>query len=469
MKSILHFWAIAILLIATSCTKTLEGDILSTVPADSKIIFVADVDAFVKNAGCKVVDGKVTLSSELSKLVEQMNTKDKIRVKQLIAVANLVNLNRIVIFMDSNGKSVITFELTQPELFNSAMIASAKSTNTQDGYTVYTLDGGTVLVTYGNQGWIADSVETVDKCLVAAEQNPASNLGAAYEYLCSDVTAAGIVYVAETDIKAVPIFSFMSQESCGTYLCAMVNLEDNLIEAEVTAISENGNYPDFTQLVGPIDENMLCYIQDNSQFTLATGKPSDFAEVLNFALKELNSYDSFSLSTLSLLGSSLNGGLVLSARPAADARFLFTSPETAWDYVAVANIDADSRSQINTLIGMATLSGSMQVKTDEDWGQDYITYGYRRIYFADIDPYFAVSSSPIMDTNSNIASMDLSDCLAYMNIDIPANSPIREAINSPFGFTANLWLTDCSLKADLKLNGTNSSILKSLVQYAAKQ
>ena len=153
MKHILKFLAIAMLLIVTSCSKTLEGDILSTVPADSKLIFVANVDAIVKNAGCKVVQGKVTLSPELSNLVERMNTKDKIRVKQLIAVANMVNLNRIVIFMDANEKTVITFELTQPELFNSAMIASAKSTDTQDGYTVYTLDSGSVLETYGNQGW----------------------------------------------------------------------------------------------------------------------------------------------------------------------------------------------------------------------------------------------------------------------------------------------------------------------------
>ena len=81
MKHILKFLAIAMLLIVTSCSKTLEGDILSTVPADSKLIFVANVDAIVKNAGCKVVQGKVTLSPELSNLVERMNTKDKIRVK----------------------------------------------------------------------------------------------------------------------------------------------------------------------------------------------------------------------------------------------------------------------------------------------------------------------------------------------------------------------------------------------------
>lgn len=469
MKQVLKFLAIAMLLIATSCSKTLEGDILSTVPADSRLIFVANVDAIVKNAGCKVVQGKVTLSPELSNLVERMNTKDKIRVKQLIAVASMVNLNRIVIFMGTNEKTVITFELTQPELFNSAMIASAKSTDTQDGYTVYTLDSGSVLVTYGNQGWLADSVETVDKCLADAEQNPATNLGAAYEYLCADVTAACIAYVSEQEIKSVPVFSFMSQEPCGTYICAIANLQDNLIEAELTAVTENGEYPDFAQLVSPIDENMLCYIPDEAQVAVAIGKPTESEEIINYALNEFSSYDTSSLSMLSLLGSALNGGLVFAARPAADARFLFTSPETAWDYLAVANIDAESRSQINSLIGMASFSGSMSIETDEDWGQDYISYDYRRIYFADLDPYFAVSSSPIRDTNSRIASEDVSGCLGYVNIDIPANSPIQEAISSPFGFTTNLWLTDSSIKADLRLNGTNSSILKSLIEYASKR
>lgn len=456
MNTVIKTFLCCIILILSGCSKNHDGNILDTVPADAKAVVTADLDAIVKNAGCKVVNGVVTLSPDLQGLVEKMNNHQQLYVKRIIAIASMVNISHIVFYLDNAGSPVLTFELTRPELFNVTLSASAKSYDTEGDYTVYKMKEGGIVATNGTQGWIADDIDTVIRNVNNAQQMPLSTNTAAYEY----------VNYASTVTCALSISDKIVKDKSGNiykHICGVLNLTDNLIEGEFAMIDQEGNNFDATPYIEPIDANIAKLIPDNSQLVIASGKPADMSQILSNATKYADC-DMTTAQIINLLGQAINGSMAVAASPAADSQYLFTSPETAWNASAAVQLDSESMEQILSLASLAALSGGVDIYEDDVTGQQCLDYKSGRIFYGSFDDYFAMSTTPIDETNTGAYAEQLNGSLFTVIANVPYNSPIVKALNIPYGFTVTANVLTDRTNVAIRINGSNSSILKSAIE-----
>lgn len=456
IKSLVAAALVLIVIITNSCSKTLEEDILTTIPSEARLVVVANADAIVKNAGCKVVDGVVTLSPELEKLVEKLDSRQKFHVKQFIAIANMVKTDRIVFFVDESGNPICTFELQNPELFNISLTASSKSTTREAGYTVYKQRNGGIIATDGNQGWFAQDVEVVKSAVEsAAESNYAAN-GAVYDVLCDEATITYCLKMSEAlakDENGNPI----------DYLCGNVSLTDNLIEAEFQQMNRSGKKYSVSRIMERIDPEIAKYIPDNAQGLVAIGKIKEVKACVD-ALRDFRVADPSELQMLQLIGSGISGSAAISVTPAADSNSLFNDPLSSWDITGAVQLSEESVSQISSLIDMASLAYGINVITDEETGQQCIEYGSGKVFYNQYDTTIVASNVPLKEPTTSVYTDKFAECYALVSADVPYDSQLVRAMKIPYGFTVKAYLYDDKLSLEARINGSKSSILKSLVE-----
>ena len=101
---------------------------------------------------------------------------------------------------------------------------------------------------------------------------------------------------------------------------------------------------------------------------------------------------------------------------------------------------------------------------DDVTGQRCIDYMYGKVYYDNFDNYLAVSTSPVSDANTGVYAPDFNNCYAAFIANIPYNSSFTKAYRLPYGFSINAILLKDNLSVTIRVNGSNSSILKSLIE-----
>ncbi|MGM9843733.1 MAG: hypothetical protein ACI30S_05865, partial [Muribaculaceae bacterium] len=408
-----------------------------------------------KNAGCKVVDGVVTLSPELEKLVEKLDGRQKFKVKQFIAIANMVKTDRIVFFVDGFGNPICTFELQNPELFNISLTASSKSTTRQDGYTVYKQKNGGIIVTDGNQGWFAQDVDVVKSAVESAEVSNYTTNGAVYDILCDEATITYCVKMPEAfakDVNRNPI----------DYLCGNVTLTDNLIEAEFQQMNRSGKKYSMSRIMERIDPEIAKYIPDNAQGLVAIGNIKELKAWVDL-LRDFGAVDPTELQVLQFIGG-IMGTVAISVTPTTDSSCLFNDPLSSWDITGAVQLSEESVSRISSLIDLASLAYGVNVITDDETGQQCIEYGTGKVFYNQYDTTIVASNVPLNVPTSGVYAEKFAECYAIVSADVPYDSQLVRAMKIPYGFTVKAYLYDDKLSLEARINGSKSSVLKSLVE-----
>lgn len=456
MSKITKIYLICIILILTGCNNNLDKDLLETVPADANFVSVTNIDAIVKNAGCKVVNGVITLSPEIQKLVDETDSKNRAIIKQLIAIASTIDISRVVMFSDNDNSQIVTFQITQPELFNTAMKVSAKGISNDDDYTVYELENFGIVATNENQGWIAESIDKIKDSVKNSKKNPFSKNEAAYKTLDNSSTFCCALNISRNNITDA------SNDVC-QFLCNNTTLNDNSIESTFTILNDKGNSIDISPYISPIEADIAKFLPDNSQVVLAIGKLQNANKATDF-LVNTGGMDFQQAQILSLVMKALDGPVAIGANPASDGEALYTDPLNSWDITAAAKFDSQSLDQIMSFINMATLSDGVSVYNDDMTGQKCIDYINGKVYYDNFDNYLAISTSPVSDANTGVYATEFNDCYAALCVNIPYNSPFTKVYNIPYGFSINANLLKDSLNVTVRVNGSKSSILKSLIE-----
>lgn len=456
MNRITKIYLSCLILLLAGCSNNLDKDLLDTVPADTKFIAVTNLDAIVKNAGCKVVNGVITLSPEIQKLVDETDAKNQVVVKRLIAMASAIDISRIVTFTDNANSQIVTFQITKPELFNTAMQVSVKNIRSDDDFTVYTLDNFGIIATNENQGWIAESIDKIKDCVKSSEKNPFSKNVAAYKVLENSSAFNCAINIRDKNITD-------STNSLCQFLCNSTTLNDNSIESTFTILNDKGNAINISPYLSPIETDIAKFFPDNSQVVLAVGKPHDTGAVADF-ISGIAQTDLQQTQMLSLVLKALDGPIAIGATPASDGESLYTDPLNSWDITAAAKFDSQSLDQILSLLNIASLSEGVTVYNDDVTGQRCIDYMYGKVYYDNFDNYLAVSTSPVSDANTGVYAPDFNNCYAAFIANIPYNSSFTKAYRLPYGFSINAILLKDNLSVTIRVNGSNSSILKSLIE-----
>ena len=456
MNRITKIYLSCLILLLAGCSNNLDKDLLDTVPADAKFVAVTNLDAIVKNAGCKVVNGVITLSPEIQNLIDKTDTENQMVAKRLIAMASTIDISRVVTFTDNENSQIVTFQITKPELFNTAMQVSVKNISSDDDFTVYTLNNFGIIATNENQGWIAESIDKIKDCLSSSEKNPFSKNEAAYKVLENNGAFNCAINISDSNITD-------STNSLCKFLCNSTTLNDNSIESTFTVLNDKGNSIDISPYLSPIDTDIAKFIPDNSQVVLAAGKPHDTRTVADF-ISGIAQTDLQQTQMLSLVFKALDGPIVIGATPASDGESLYTDPLNSWDITAAAKFDSRSIDQILSLLNIASLSGGLSVYNDDVTGQKCIDYMYGKVYYDNFDNYLAISTSPVSDANTGVYATDFNNCYAAFIANIPYNSSFTKACRLPYGFSINAILLKDNLNVTIRVNGSNSSILKSLIE-----
>ncbi|MGN1173592.1 MAG: hypothetical protein ACI4SO_07375, partial [Muribaculaceae bacterium] len=380
----------------------------------------------------------------------------KFKVKQFIAIANMVKTARIVFFVDESGNPICTFELQNPELFNISLTASSKSTTREEGYAVYKQRNGGIIATDGNQGWFAQDVDAVKSAVESAAESNYTTNGAVYDILCDEATIMYCVKMPEAlakDENRNPI----------DYLCGKVSLTDNLIEAEFQHMNRSGKKYSMSRIMERIDPEIAKYIPDNSQGLVAIGKIKELKECVE-VLRDFGALDPTEMQVMQFIGSGITGSAAISVTPTSDSSSLFNDPLSSWDITGLVQLSEESVSQISSLIDMASLAYGINVITDEETGQQCIEYGTGKVFYNQYDTTIVASNVPLNVPTSGVYAEKFAECYAIVSADVPYGSQLVRAMKIPYGFTVKAYLYDEKLSLEARINGSKSSVLKSLVE-----
>lgn len=204
-QKILWLFAVAIMAVVSSCSRS--GEILSTVPADSRGVAVVNVDSLLGGMGCSVADGKVELPQGV-RLRNGLRTK----LKLFASLGQAADMTRVVIAATAQNDMYATFRVHDRQATESALLAygMAKS-ESKDGFEVY---AGKGLCCYldENQCWLTgedDAISPKELLADARKGSVRSSFGAVAEFLDGN----GLLSVA------APVSGIGVQSAADEWIC----------------------------------------------------------------------------------------------------------------------------------------------------------------------------------------------------------------------------------------------------------
>lgn len=458
MKNFIRFCLLTFAAIAASCSDD-DKDILTTVPEDSDLVIVANVDKIVKNAGCKVVNGVVTLSPDLQALADRLDSHGRAAVNQLVAAASMIDTERVILFSDGTSP-ILTFKIVRKDVFESTVKARAKSRYEESGVTYYFF-GDITLAIEGNQGWFAESDECIKQAFIAQNRGCITANPVVYEFLGGGATIAMMNTSQSHDRR--------SRNREFKFFLTKLDVSDNTISGEITAYDKTGEKFDWSQVFAPIDRDITKYIPDNSEAVLVFGKIAATNENIDLIAettglnKHINGYEK---AIVKGIGDYLTGSTAIAVAPFGEGYKLYRDP-TAWDCTLVTSLTSDCVSTIESFISLYSFMGRADIIEDDMTSQNCIElhdYGDIQIFYGPFEQYYIGSTRPINDSNSRFDVTGTDDTYVLLRADVPFNSRIAKALKIPYGFSFTMALRQDHADYDFYFNGSNTSVLKSLVE-----
>lgn len=296
MVRILSVAACCVMLLASACSKDSNGDVaelLKTVPADAGTVVSINARSIVEKAGCKVEDGKITLSPDLQKSLASMKDMEtKRKLEMLLDGKSGISVTSVVIF-DRGYHRFITGLLDDPSAFKNFLASGDKKYQfkEKDGIE-YAAD----VAIKGNQFW-SRSVGSIDPLDVKEFTGMAENKSffstdyaarlVADNYdvkglmaLSSLMGDAGFVKQAQTQMALQTIFSDAE------YLDFTVDFKKGEMEANASVLTSKFKPAKCNFPLAKIDVDAVKAISGTGNVAFAVGASSKLVEKVNAMLSQ---------------------------------------------------------------------------------------------------------------------------------------------------------------------------------------
>lgn len=445
----------------TGCGKT-ERSLIETVPADAKMVMTVNLDKILKNAGCRFNDGNITLSGDLMAIRNTLDNRAGEMADMLMATAPAIDITKIIAFITSDNDAIVTFAITNHELFNDVIMSTSPNHDELDGMTVYEFKDH-VVVNGGSQGWMAEDIEDVTEALEESAKNHFGIYSGIINFIDKPENSLSVAINTPTVISGN---KNKGGKNDNNWTCATTALSDNLLGIEIATMDADGRRSEFNPYISVLDTDFLRYIPNNTQAAMAIGQIKDIDGLYRIISPILPRDLREQAASILPYIKAVDGTSAIAVNPAAGAGYLADiSPET-WDFTVMAHMPQSSIESLSSLISMyASASG---IRTTTDGQQSTISLNGININYGNFDGYFMASTRDISSDNNNSFTQAFSGKLAAAVIDIPYNSETMKAFGLPYGIYLTTSVEDTAIKIKFRFNGAGEPVLSTIASIVAK-
>lgn len=457
---------LVIIALLNSC-RSGNGRLLDYVPAGSEELAVVNTDMLLKNAGCKIDKGVITLTPDLEMIKAKMSQQNADRLSYITLAAPAIDLENIVFFR--HGSTYIQLvRVKAPEIFEQAIKLGAKDISRTDGVTYYTMDD-IVIAVDGDLAWIANKSDAISSAIKDAGKK---NFTTAYPALAE--TLENKEYVIRTvnriseNFSAAP-YNGVRQEFSELFGICKLNLTDNIADLKIQFTDAGMKPLEFSPYLETAGSDFLRFVDQRSNIVFAAGNPLTKEEFLPMLANIISSEKSLrTLAPVIPYLESIEGTTSISATAIGDASALRANAPGAWDFTATTILsDKDSRS----VISLIELSGAKKLADSPSGGevsQYELPFGDNQTIYAGLfQGTLAASLHPITGDCSNPFTTDFQGARAGFVFTFTPGSNISKLIDFPYGATLTAMLYDNEAELRLRFNGSPRNVLATLINLAA--
>ncbi|MDE6266062.1 MAG: hypothetical protein K2M07_01760 [Muribaculaceae bacterium] len=457
-----HLSIIALTLLAlfTSCNRNGgEKSVYDYIPAESDGVARVNVDAILKNSGCRIRDGKVTLSPSMELLLGAATPGQQEFFTAIVDLYPILDMENVVItaygdrpvgvttvrnpelmerYLDENG--VLT-EVSGREIYATSTLAIAED----DGIAV-----------------IAESPELIAGIMQEADENPLS----ADQELTGFLKESEMTVSAYYRSKTTPNRHDRQESMAEGYnsMRLTIDLHERFLDAELTMFDTEGYPVDITRFIPPADPDVISSIPAGAQGVAVMGESPDINGLMRYLHPALSSiirkYNEWMFVT-----DFISGSFMISATPAATGTYLRKMTPPAWNITGTMTLTDGNLSSILSMLSMFG-GGSKSRNADEEEGQmRYNLTPDISLYLLQTPPLLTVSTDYIRTPEMESGYADLFYGASFgVAINIPYNSETMRAFNLPYGPSVAIIGRDTSITMRLSLNGSKTALLEALAE-----
>lgn len=453
----LFFTAITLIMLFTSCNRDGgEKSVFDYVPDGTPDVALVDLDAILKNAGCRIRDGKVTNSPAMEQLLDALSEPQQQEFTDcLIRLYPVLDMKNVAVAWQQE-RIMAVVPVKDPELMERFLQEKGVETATDAG-TVYIIHDLAVALD-GDMALIAETPEETSLWLRESAEAPMSqNLDV------MEVFAGERQTLVALSMRPASRRSSRGQESQPMFARVLsADLHEQFIDGTLTFYDPLWQPVDLQDYILPADPELLTSVPDNAQGVAVVGEQVDLDGLL--ALLELDSRDIFPAGVqLMLIGDFLSGPLMISATPASTSTYLRSLEPPAWVYTGALIRDDDAVSSLLNLLAM--LNGG-----DSPRNQSEVEGQTRFPLTPDVQLYMMQNGNLMTLSTDYIRSSDAAETYAPLMegasfgifVNVPYNSETMRAFNLPYAPNFSLVGRDTEISFRLSLNGSRSAILEAL-------
>lgn len=360
------------------------GDLLETVPADVDYVAVTDINKVVEAFNIVVKDGKTTIPSSLTPLLDLIGGSTA-------TIDNLwkaVDTRCVVVYGYGDGQPVVTFKILDKEAL--LRLFGNSELDGRDGFDMGHVPGGLTLAVKGKQGWLvraSDAAEMLSEQLKDASEEDVTGLSGVAETLNGD-----------SPIRLAMQSAMLGMQNADEWSCVSIDMTEDAISAEMRQIDSYGN-PVTTSGLQTLSTDFLRYTPPTANMCAAIGatKATDW---------------DFIFGVLGGLGGTQMNGLLQTVRPylvkadgtVAMAANVDPADPGAWgaQFLMMVHMpQADMDSALADIENRMREAGGTPHR-DPRTGAVAVSGGKGlSLYAAPVDGYLAVSSFPLTPTQNN--------------------------------------------------------------------
>ncbi|MDE6268993.1 MAG: hypothetical protein K2M04_07930 [Muribaculaceae bacterium] len=451
---------IAVIAFLSSCSGSKSGDsVISTIPADARIVFHTDVDALFKAAGAQFSDGGYALPESVTRLLarDESGTVEDVCIF-LADNASTLDLHDSFVFAYEKPRGItLTLPVTDRKALDAYLGKRAQPVNDFKPFgsvDALWMFGALKVAVSDGQLWLTGDPDDLAYSLDKAKENHYGLLSTRRELL---EESADITVIANQDSAPESGFSHIT-----------VNFRPAAIAMSADAYDAEGRNITVEDKISVLSTDFLRYAPEGSQLAFAIGQISDWDSVEKAIAAASGVIPTDQLMAVRMILpylKSIDGTTSLSIAPAAGAQALGSSL-SAWDFTVMTHMPQSATDQILSMIDTYATQAGIS-RTSDSEGNSCYRINDINLYVGAPDGYLAVSSRPLVgNANSSFTTDFLSKRLAWV-IDIPYGSETMKAIGLPWGVNIVSSVETNTAEAVLRLNGTSTAPLEAIIDYVA--
>lgn len=451
---------ILLLGLLTGCSRN-DKNLVENIPASATTVSIVDFDILLKNAGCEINNGFITLTPDLKKIESLLAPRHAEMFDAIIKAAPAIDLTEVGFFSTGSAEAAV-IRLKQPEIFEQGIRAEAESSDSFDGKTFYLFNDIAVAIE-DNYAWISEDNVKLSNLLNELDKE---SFYKKYRVLSSNLTdssdAVRIVSLIEKNVTAAPV-NGVEQKFDRLFLVGQLTVTDNIMSLECRFTDKDNRSLDFSPYFEETGSDFLRFVDPQANIIAAIGKPMR-PEIIEMVYGYLNRESGIYSEFIPML-KAIDGTTGFSARITSDINKgnLLNSGE----YVLTTQLKESENSGVIQLLEMSGAKKMAETPVGGEIAQYEIPVNSGNLYAGLFQGTLAIGNRPVDDTFSNPFTTDFQGVRAGLIITFAPGSPLQKAAKIPYGVYCSAMIYSQSENIRLRFNGSSRNVVATIVELIA--